>query len=201
MEPNKIDYLKELKEEIKAELFQEIEDKTREIVRSEIKSYIFDTRSIDLSLRIYIKSLCHDEIHYLKMLNRGLVKHGSEIIEIPEWSTGNIVMNKKKDVNLKDLYKEYTNGGYLNCSFNDFKSIVNFEFDCNYVAWTDKARKTFTYKNLFALYNRIYDYDFSDLNPFLEERFLSFISVKFLFQDEIKDVKFIKKAFNKAYKG
>lgn len=194
-------FFEELKAELKAAVIQDLDQEIREIVRDEIKRYIFDTKSIDKSLRTYIKSLCFDDIYYLRMLNGGLLKQETGTYIIPETSTGKIRMNKKENVDLKKLYKEYLKTGHITCTYDDFKSVMNFEHDVQIIDWRDKGKKTFTYKSLFELYNRIYDYNFSELKPVVEYRILLYISVKFKFQNQIKDIQDIRKSFHKTYKS
>lgn len=171
----------------------------KEVVKKEIRTIIFEERYFETPLRAYIKSLAYDDVHYLRMLNAGMVKYGTTIIEIPKISSGSLKMRMKKYVNLNKLYEEYTNTGLLEGTLEDFLAIVNFEAESGYINWTQKARKTFTYKGIFELYESIYEDDFFNLNPLLEGIFLAYISTKFLLLGKFKETTDFEKSFNKIY--
>lgn len=88
--------IKQLKEELKKELRQEITAELKELAKQEIHKLIFTDRYFEPALRTYIKSLLYDDIHYLRMLNRGMVNYGETIITFPQTTMGYLVMNKKK---------------------------------------------------------------------------------------------------------
>lgn len=187
-----------LREEIKADVLGELRDEIRDIVKNEVKSILIEERGLETSLTAYIKSLCYEEVHYLKMLNKGLVKHGSDLIEIPETSKNRVWMSKKDNVDVRNLYEEYRSGGFIDCSYENFKYLMNFNPKSRPVAWNDTARKTFTYKKLFELYHTIYHFDFSNSEQ-LKERFLLFLADFYHFGGEFKKYKDVKKSFDKAY--
>ncbi len=196
-----------LKDEIKTEILDELRAKTvvqlrDELVKSvmfKVEKLIFEERYFETPLKTYIKSLCYEDVHYLRMLNLGLVKQGNNIIPVSEKSTGEVWMTLRKNVNTNMLYEEYKGGGLVDCSFENFISILNFDSAAERLIWQGKGKSKFSYLGLFDLYNRIYDYDFSNLNPLLKQRFLLYLSVKFIFDGETKEYENIKKSFNKEY--
>lgn len=185
--------------EVRTLFFELAKDEINEVVKEEIRTIIFEERYFEMSLRAYIKSLVYDDIHCLRMLNAGMVKYGTTIIEIPEMSSGSLKMKVKKGVNLDEMYEQYTNTGLLQGTHGDFLAIVNFEAESGYIKWTQKARKTFTYKGIFELYESIYDDDFFNLNPLLEKKFLAYISTKFSLGGKFKKTTDFEKSFNKIY--
>ena len=188
----------ELKEEIKAEILKESRDEIVQEAIKKVDEMIFVDRYLEPKLRTYIKSLCYDEVHFLSMLNKGLVNHGETFIEFPKTSTGKVFMSKRKDVNVEKLYNEYRNSGIIDCSYENFNSLLEFKAEAKPIAWNDKGRKKFTYKNLFKMYNRVYEVDNLKLKP-LRRRFLHFLSVSFCFEGTFKKYAEIKKSFDKLY--
>lgn len=190
----------QLKEDIKKELRLEMKAELKELVKKEIYTILFEERAFQTPLTAYIKSLAYKDIHYLIMLNKGMVKHGSNLIEIPETSTGTVFMKLKKNINFKQLYDNCIESGVMEASFEDFKAVLNFEVESGYIFWLQKARKSFTYKGIFELYESIYDEDFFNLNPHLQRLFIVYLSNKFLLGQDFKSYVDFEKSFNKVYK-
>lgn len=193
---NKI--LGKLKGEIKSEISDEILAEIKNIVKQEVRSVLITERGLETSLTAYIKSLCYEEVHYLRMLNRGLVKHGSTLIEIPDTSKNKVWLTKRNNIDIRDLYEEYRSGNFIFCSYEDFNLVLNFKEPSKPISWNDKGRKRFSYKRLFELYNRVYVFDFSE-SAELRNRFLYFLADCFYFEGEFKKFAEIKKAFDKVY--
>jgi hypothetical protein len=191
----------QLKEDIKKELRLEMKAELKKLVKEEIHTILFEERAFETPLTTYIKSLAYKDIHYLIMLNNGLVKHGSNLIEIPETSTGTVFMKLKKNINFKQLYDNCIESGIMEASFDDFKAVLNFEAESGYIFWLQKARKSFTYKGIFELYESVYDEDFFNLNPHLQRLFIAYLSNKFLLEGKPKLYVEFEKSFNKVYKG
>lgn len=190
----------QIKEDIKKELQLEMKQEIKELVKKEIRTILFEERAFEIPLKTYIKSLAYENVHYLIMLNKGMVKHGSSLIEIPEKSTGTIFMNLKKDVDFQQLYDYYIEAGLMQASFEDFKAVLNFETESGYIFWLQKARKSFTYKGIFELYESVYNEDFYNLNPYLQRIFIVYLSNKFLLGNDFKSYLAFEKSFNKLYK-
>lgn len=196
--------LQNLKEEIKSELLSEIRQELRETVKKEFRSIMFEERYFEKMIKSYIKKLCYEDVNYPLMLNRGLVKYEPTIYEVMEHSTY-IWMNKKKNVDLKKLYAEYKNGGIISCSYEGFESAMNIippevkNGKIQAITWNDYGRKTFSYKRLFELYERIYDENFSKLDVRKKDKFIGYISNKFKFEGVTKSFDKIDDSFKKAY--
>lgn len=107
----------ELKEEIKAEIVAEWSDEIVKSAMKKVDNMIFLERYFEPMLRTYIKSLCYDDIYYQKMVILGKTKLQETTYEIPQFSEGEIWMIKKKNINIKKLFKEYKRAG-------DRKSVV-----------------------------------------------------------------------------
>lgn len=193
---NKI--LGKLKDEIKSEISDEILAEIKNIVKEEVRSVLITERGLETTLTAYIKSLCYDEVHYLRMLNRGLVKHGSTLIEIPNTSRNIVWLTKRKNIDIRNLYEEYRSGNFIFCSYEDFNMVLDFKVPSKPISWNDKGRKQFSYKRLFELYNSVYVLDFSKSTR-LKNKFLYFLADCFYFDGEFKKFVNIKKAFDKAY--
>lgn len=190
----------ELKAEIKKELLLEMKEELNVLVKEEIDNLIFTERYFETRVITYIKSLCYEEIHYLRMLNKGMVKHGETLIEVPQLPSGYLLVNIKANINYADLHKQYSSGGMMECSTEDFISALTFKSDGNYINWTQKARSTFTYTGIFDLYNDILNDDIFQFPELKLERFLYFISNKFLLGGKIIEYKNLRKSFNKEKK-
>jgi len=188
----------ELKEEIKAEILIECKDEIVQDAIKKIDEMIFMDRIFEKKLTAYIGSLCHNEVHFLRMLNRGLVEQGKTYYEFRETSSGKVVLEKRKDFNIEKLYNEYKKAEIIKCEYKDFKSVLEFKSDCKPIAWNDKGKKKFTYKGLFKIYNRVYHVDNLTIKP-LRERFLRFLANNFTFEGEFKKYSEIKKSFDKLY--
>lgn len=195
----KADIKTELKEDIKAEILAEWRDEIVQSTMKKVDDMIFLERHFDSMLRTYITSLCYEDVHYLRMLNRGLVKQGSNVIPVAQKSTGEIWMTLKNNVNLNSIYDEYRVSGLITCNLENFIDVINFNSGAENTLWYGKGKKGYSFLGLFELYNRIYDYDFCNLNPLIKKRFLKYISVKFLFKGETKEFEKIERSFNNKY--
>jgi hypothetical protein len=133
----------QLKEDIKKELRLEMKAELKKLVKEEIHTILFEERAFETPLTTYIKSLAYKDIHYLIMLNNGLVKHGSNLIEIPETSTGTVFMKLKKNINFKQLYDNCIESGIMEASFDDFKAVLNFEAESGYILVTKSSKKLY----------------------------------------------------------
>ncbi len=190
----------QIKEDIKKELQLEMKQEIKELVKKKIRTILFEERAFEVPLKAYIKSLAYENIHYLIMLNKGMVKHGSSLIKIPKMPPGKIFMNLKEDVDFQKLYDDYIEAGLMQASFEDFKAVLNFEAESGYIYWLQKARKSFTYKGIFELYESIYNEDFYNLNSYLQKMFIAYLSNKFLLGNDFKTYLAFEKSFNKLYK-
>lgn len=188
----------ELKEEIKDEILIECKDEIIQDAIKKIDEMVFIDRFFEKKLTTYIKSLCHDEVHFLRMLNRGLVKHEPTCYEFRDKSTGEVVLDKRKDFNIKKLYNEYSKGEIIDCDYEDFKALLEFKIDSKQIAWNGKGKKKFTYRGLFEMYNRAYYVDNIVDKP-LRDRFLYFLANNFIFEGETKDYSEVKKSFDRFY--
>ncbi len=190
----------ELKDEIKAEL---IEDWKEEIVKSAMKKVddlIFIDRYFETMLRTYITSLCYDDIHFQRMKNLGLAIESDQEIEYRKSSTGKIWMALKKDVNFTELYSDHLAVGDIDCTQEEFNSVLNFDQLAIPVVWNQKARGNFSYRGVFQLYENVYDFDFSKINTPVIYHLIDFISQNFMFEGSLKPYDLIRKSFMKAYK-
>ncbi|MGV8994535.1 MAG: hypothetical protein ACOH1O_10570 [Flavobacterium sp.] len=187
----------ELKREIKDELLLEMKEQLNVLVKEEIDTLIFTERYFETRVISYIKSLCYNEIHYLRMLNNGMVKHGESLIEVPQWKSGVLFVKNNLNVNYADLYKQYTNCGMMECSFEDFEAVLDFKHDSGYINWKQKGRTTYTYVGIFDLYNDILSEDIFYFSEVKLERFLYFISNKFLIAGKVIEYKNLKNSFTK----
>lgn len=182
----------------------ELREELKETVKKEFRNILFEERYFETAIKSYIKSLCFQDINYVFMLNRGLVKNGAITFENPEYST-KIWMKIKSNVNINKLYEEYKFGKHIKCSFENFEAAINFEpienfeSDEEIIVWTGNGKKKFTYKGLFDLYHRIYDEDFSKIHKSSKDLFLAYISVKFKFEGVFKSFNLINRSFIKAY--
>jgi hypothetical protein len=189
----------ELKADLKSEIINEIKDEINFIVRKEVENVLIIERGLEASLTTYIHNLCFREIHYLRMLNQGLVKHGENLIVIPNSSNGFVWLNKKDYINFENLFREYSKSGIVNCSFENFESALKFEPIDGSISWNGSGRKKFSYIGLFQLYNTIYDFESLIKNAVVLERFVSFISSTFTFDGQFKTSNDVKKSFNRKY--
>ena len=198
--------LHNLKKEIKSELLKE---EIREVIKKEFRNILFEERHFETQLTTYIKSLCYRDINYLQLLNRGLIKYGPTFHKNLELSSS--ILLKKKNVDLRKIHEEYTQGWSINCSFENFESGMNFSpiVDHNsneeIIVWTEKARKKHTYKGLFDLYSEILKEEISNLDSYRKNWIFQYISVKFRFRKDNETTaikispKNIRKSFNYFY--
>lgn len=190
----------ELKDEIKAEIIAEWKD---EIVKSTIKKVddmIFKDRYFETMLRTYITSLCYDNIHNQRMKNLGRGIDVDQEIEYRKSSTGKIWMALKKDVDFTELYSEHLAVGDINCSQEEFISVLNFDPLPAPIVWNQDARGNFSYRGVFILYENVYDFDFSKINTPVIYHLIKHISQNFIFEGSLKPYDLIRKSFVKAYK-
>lgn len=190
----------QLKEDIKKELRLEMKAELKELMKEEIHTILFEERAFETPFKTYMKSLAYEDIHYLIMLNKGMVNHGNSIIEIPKKSTGSVFMKLKKDIDFKQLYNNCIEANLMQASFEDFKAVLSFKAESGYIFWLQKARKSFTYKGIFELYESIYDEDFFNFNPHLQRIFIAYLSNKFLLGRDFKTYNDFEKSFKKIYK-
>jgi|GEM_PF-3677979 hypothetical protein len=207
--------ISKLKQEIKAELKEELRDELKEqlrkevsldlgidyiteirkIIKTELRSIIFDEKYYETAITTYIKSLAYKEYQFLIMLNRGLVKNGPTTIEVSEFASGNFSMNKVKNQNLIAKYNHYLKGNYINCSYDQFCVFLNFEDVEDKIIWRHKARHGFTYRGLFALYESVFTNDFTDLHINNQLMIIGYISNKFIFEGTTKTLEMVEDAF------
>ncbi|MGO3184467.1 MAG: hypothetical protein ACTIJ9_16690 [Aequorivita sp.] len=187
-----------LKSEVKSEAMIELRQEIKDIVKKEVRSLLIEERGLETSLKAYIKSLCYEEVHFLRMLNEGLVKHGEEFIEIPETSKGRVWLRKRSDVDIRNLYEDNRSKGWISCSYENFKYLIEFNEKAKPTAWNEEAKKSFTYKGLFKMYGKAYYFDFKE-NDEYRKMFLCYLADFFYFKGEFKKYQEIKKSFDKTY--
>lgn len=185
----------ELKREIRDELLLEMKEQLNVLVKEEIETLIFTERYFETRVISYIKSLCYNEIHYLRMLNNGMVKHGETLIEVPQWTSGHLSVEKKIDINNAKLYEEYINSGMMECSFEDFEAVLGFKHDSGYINWKQKSGQSYSYLGIFYLYSEVITEDIYNLPKSKEARFLYYIANKFLRAGQPIEYKKLKKSF------
>lgn len=202
----------ELKKELRREIIQNIKNEStmdlgvdyineiRKIIKTELRSIIFDEKFYETDIVTYITSLVYKEYHYLVMLNRGLVKIGRTTIEVSEFSVSNFSLNLVKDLNLLDIYVNYEKSGIIKCTYEEFADFINFKNPKNQIIWNHDGRSRFTFRGLFALYENVYSDDFNDLNDFVQRKIIAYISAKFIFEGVTKPFKNVEEAFKRYIK-
>lgn len=202
-----------LKDEIKTEILDELRARTvvelrDELVRSvmfKVEKLIFEERYFEKMLNTYIKTLCYKEINFLRMQSMGFTNRKPEIFDFQEDTTLENWIKNRNNIDIIDLYNECTAEGAITCSYENFCDILDFDANTKRVEWKGKSKgksdSNFSYYGLFELYEKIYDYDFSNLNPLFKERLLFYIEEKFIFGGERKSKALIEKSFDRKYKS
>ncbi len=174
-------------------------DQIREIVKEEFYKILFEERIFEREIKTYIKSLAYDDVHYLRLLNLGLVKNSEEVYELSESSSGSLKMRKKRNISLENIYNENIKYGIMTGNLKDFISAINYKAEGEVIDWRQKAKKGFTYTGIFEMYQEIYDIDFNTMNQVFVNRFTKYLSVKFKLGGEHKKWTYFKKSFMKIY--
>lgn len=173
----------------------------REIVKEEFYKILFEERIFEREIQTYIKSLVYDDVHYLRLLNSGIVKQGSLIFEVPEYSSGKLIMSRRANISLENIYNENIRYDIMAGDLSDFVAIINFESESGIIDWRQKGRKQFTYTGIFKMYEEIYDIEFKTMEEYFVDRFMLYLSTKFQLGGNFKKWTDFKKSFMKIYQS
>jgi|SRR5690554_1275206 len=174
-------------------------DQIREIVKEEFYKILFEEKIFETEIKAYIKSLVYDDVHYLRLLNSGVVKHGRQIFELPKYSSGKLIMHRRANITLENIYNENIRYNIMAGDLSDFIAVINFESESGIIDWRQKGRKQFTYTGIFKMYEEIYDIEFKTMEEYFVDMFMSYLSTKFQLGGNFKKWTDFKKSFMKIY--
>lgn len=193
------DFYKRLKKELKQEILNESKAQIRELIEKEVYNLIFKEKHFETPLRAYILSLALDDIHYTRMLNRGLVKNQPETIIFNRSDSIISIVHLKEEIDLETIFEKYADL-MPGCDFEIFERVVTFRKEPkDMINWIEKSKKGFTYYGLFEMLDEIYREDFYELESLRKRHLMAYLSVSFRPGGLYKETDNFIKSFNRRY--